>query len=75
MHKPPSRPDRDDDEEEGDEDDTAFGGLAPRAGPGTGPDADPAGPGRPRRGSARWIALAGLVVALLLAWMTFHGAR
>jgi len=83
MNSPPSPPKRkpgaasEADDDEG-EDDTAFGGLAPREGPGTGPDADPAGPrraGQARGRTVRWLALAALAIVLVLGWLSLHGAR
>ena len=63
---------------ESDEDDTAFGGLAPRGGPGTKrPPADARG--RPPANSpgkdhlVRWLALAGVAVVLVLAWLYYGG--
>jgi hypothetical protein len=66
---------------EPDEDDTAFGGLAPRGGPGTKrppanapgrPPGSPPGKGQDHR--VRWLAIAGVVVVLVLAWL-YYGAR
>lgn len=50
-----------------DEDDTAFGGLAPRSGPGRSKIAEPR-----RSGSAKWLAIAGvaLLVVLVLLYVT-----
>ncbi|MGJ7510947.1 hypothetical protein [Variovorax sp. GT1P44] len=50
-----------------DEDDTAFGGLAPRGGPGRGKIAEPA-----RTGRGKWVALAAVavVVVLMLLYVT-----
>ncbi len=60
MQKPPSGPDED-------EDDTAFGGLAPRAGPGSERRSPVRGHG------ARWLALAGLAAVLVLLWLYYGG--
>ena len=50
------------------EDDTAFGGLAPRSGPGTDKTAEP-----PRTSTVKWLAVAGAAILILLVLLSITG--
>ena len=51
-----------------DEDDTAFGGLAPRSGPGRGKIAEPR-----RTGTGKWLLIAGVAVLVVLMLLYVTG--